>query len=205
RDVTERKTAEEALRESQGQLRSLAVHLQQIQEKERSRIARDIHDEFGQLLTAMKYDLSWMKRRLHEDQEPLVEMSEKMSKLIENAVKTVQRISSELRPALLDDLGLVAAIEWYAGEYQDRTGTKCAVTCDPDEIILDRELSTAVFRAFQEALTNVARHADATKVEVSLKKDDRELVLNVRDDGKGITEEDIFDSKSFYRRGYLRF
>ena len=196
-DITERKRAEEELKNSSEQLRNLSVYLQFVREEERKRIAREIHDEFGQALTALKIDLSWLGKRLPSGQKLLLEKIESMSKRIDMTIQTVRRISSELRPRILDDFGLAAAIEWQAEEFQNRTGIKCEVTLDNENIILDPDFSTMIFRIFQESLTNVARHANATRVEVSLKKKADKLVLEVKDNGKGITEEQISDPKSF--------
>lgn len=120
-----------------------------------------------------------------------------MSKLIDKTLQTVKRISTELRPGLLDDLGLAAAIEWQGDEFQDRAGIRCEVTVNPPDMILEQDRSTAIFRIFQEALTNIARHAHATLVKVSLKKRAGKVELRVRDNGKGITQEQISDPKSF--------
>jgi len=156
-----------------------------------------MHDQLGQALTAMKMDLSWLDNRLPKDQKPLFAKIRSMSKLADATLRTVKRISTELRPGLLDDLGLTAAIEWQAQEFQTRTGIKCAITTDPEDIILDKDHSTAIFRIFQETLTNVARHAKATKVKVSLKEKAGKIELKVKDNGKGITEEQISNPKSF--------
>lgn len=197
RNITERKKAEEELRSSREQLRNLSAYLQSAREQERTNIAREIHDELGQTLTAFKMDLSWLDRRLIKDRKLLLDKINSMSKVVTVTIRAVQRISTELRPGLLDDLGLIAAIEWQSEEFQNRTGIKCEVTLGPDDIILDQDRSTAIFRIFQETLTNVARHADATNVKVSLKKENEKLVLKVNDNGKGIKERQIFDSKSF--------
>jgi len=189
--------AEEELKKSREELRNLSTYLQSVREEERTRIAREIHDELGQALTALKIDLSWLNNRLPEEQKPLFEKIESMSKLIDSTIQTVRRISSELRPGILDDLGIAAAIEWQAEEFQSRTGIKCEVTLEPEDIILDKDYSTTIFRICQEAMTNVARHANATRVEVSLKEKSGKLVLEVKDNGKGITEEQIADPKSF--------
>jgi len=196
-DVTERVQAEEELRCSQEQLRSLADHLQTVREDERTSIAREIHDELGQALTGLKMDLSWMAKKIPEDQKSLLDKVHSMSELTGTTLRTVQRISTELRPGLLDDLGLVAAAEWQIEEFQNRTGIKSKLTVDPEDITLDDRRSTALFRILQETLTNVARHAQATRVQVSLKEKDGVLKLRVRDNGIGITKEQISDSKSF--------
>ena len=197
KDITERKRAEEELEKSREQLRNLAIHLQSVREGERTAIAREIHDDLGQALTGLKMDVSWLAKKLPRDQEPLLDKTKAMTELTDATIKTVKRISTELRPGLLDDLGLIPAIEWQADEFQNRTGITCALSVNPADIVLDRDRSTALFRIFQETLTNVARHAHATKVRVSLKEKNGIVELKVGDNGKGITEEQISDPKSF--------
>ncbi len=197
RDITESKRAEEEIKNSQSQLRNLAAHLQSVREEERTLIAREMHDELGQALTAMKMDLSWLNNRLPKDNRSLLQKTKSMSKLADATLQTIKKISTELRPGLLDDLGLPAAIEWQAEEFQTRTGIKCKITVDPKDIILDKDSSTAIFRIFQETLTNVARHAKATRIKVSLKEKAGKLELRVRDNGKGITEDQVSNPKSF--------
>jgi PAS domain S-box-containing protein len=197
RDITNYRNAEEKLKGSQEQLRDLTAHLQSIREQERTLIAREMHDELGQSLTALKMDLSWLDRKTPKDQKPLVDRIISMRKLIDSTLQTVKRISTDLRPELLDDLGLSAAIEWQGEEFQNRTGIKCVVTLDPEEIILDQDCSTAIFRIFQETLTNVARHSHATRVTVKLKMKMGKIELRVKDNGKGITEKQISGPKSF--------
>ncbi|MGD2244935.1 MAG: PAS domain S-box protein [Candidatus Aminicenantes bacterium] len=196
RDITEKKMAEDALRESEEQLRNLAAHLQSIREEERASVAREIHDELGQALTALKMDLSWLDKKLPEEQRPLLKKTKSMSQLIDSTIHIVQRLSAELRPGLLDDIGLFATIEWQAEEFQKRTGIVCELSVSSQKINLDQERSTAIFRIFQETLTNIARHANATKVRVNLVKKGRKLELTIKDNGKGITEEKISDPKS---------
>jgi two-component system sensor histidine kinase UhpB len=197
RDITERVQAEEELKRSQEELRNLADHLQSVREQERTNIAREIHDDLGQTLTALKMDISWLRKKLPKDQETLLEKTKAMTKLTDMTIKTVKRISTELRPGLLDDLGLVAAIEWQAEEFKNRTGITYKLTIDPEEIILDPDRSTTIFRIFQETLTNIARHAKATRVTITLKEKDDKVALRVRDNGKGITEKQISHPKSF--------
>lgn len=196
-EIKIRKKGEDDLRKSHKQLQDLTAHIELIREKERSKIARNIHDELGQSLTALHMDLSWLKKRLQKGQESLSEKAGSMLKLISMIIKTVQRISSELRPGLLDDLGLAAAIEWQAKEFQKRAGIECKVSADPKDIVLDKDRSTIVFRVLQEALTNVARHANATGVRVNLKAKPRKLLLEVKDNGKGITKGQILNISSF--------
>ena len=195
-DITERKAVEQELNNSREQLRILLAHLQSVREDERTRISREIHDELGQSLTALKIDLSWLLKRLSKEQKPLIEKAELMSNLIDMNIQTVKRISAELRPGLLDDLGLPAAFEWQAEDFQKRTGIHCEVRIHPEDIALDRNLSTAIFRIFQETLTNVVRHAKAKNVGVTLTKKKEEVLLEVKDDGKGITEKQISSPKS---------
>jgi len=196
-DITERKQAEEELKSSREQLRNLSAYLQSAREQERTNIAREIHDEMGQTLTALKMDLSWLAKKLPKDQKSLLEKTRSMSELTDMTIKTVKKVSTELRPGLLDDLGLAAAMEWQAEEFQNRMGIKCELTLDPKDIMLDEKRSTAIFRIFQETLTNVARHAHATRIKVSFKEVAGTLELKVRDNGKGIAEKQISDPKSF--------
>ncbi|MBW2739297.1 MAG: HAMP domain-containing protein [Deltaproteobacteria bacterium] len=197
REIAERKRSEKELKQSRKRLRDLASHLQTIREKEGSRIAREIHDELGQALTALKMDTHWVGQRLSGDQQLLLEKAKSMSKLIDTTIHSVQRISSELRPGLLDDLGLSAAIEWQANEFRSRTNIQCKIISIPEDIILDSDSSTAIFRIFQETLTNIARHANATRVEVMLKQKSGTAELIVHDNGKGITENEISNPRAF--------
>ena len=197
RDITERKQAEEQLKASREQLRSLSAHLQSVREEERTSLARDIHDELGQALTALKIDLSRLAERFPTDQKSLFEKMQSMPELVDMTIQKVKRISAELRPGVLDDFGLVAAIEWQADEFRKLIGIRIKISPRPKDIVLDRDRSTALFRIFQELLTNVARHANATKVKVSLVEKAGKIVLKVSDNGKGITNEQISDSKAF--------
>ena len=196
RDITAKKMAEEALRESKEQLRNLATHIQSVREEERTAVAREIHDELGQALTAIKMDLSWLDKKIPAEYSPLFKKTKAMSALIDSTIQTVQRISAELRPGLLDDIGLLAAVEWQAEEFQKRTGISCDLSVSSQDITLDQDRSTAVFRIFQETLTNITRHAHASQVKVSLAKKDNALELKVKDNGRGIIEEKISDPKS---------
>ena len=196
-DITEQKKAEQELRKSQRQLRDLSTHLESVREQERRSIAREIHDDIGQGMTALKMDLVWFQKRLREDQGALSEKMTSMVRLVDTTIQSLKRISSELRPGVLDDLGLSAAMEWMASGFQERTGITCELNFDPEEIVSDESLSTAIFRIFQESLTNVGRHADATRVKIGLRQETGTLVLTVRDNGKGITPEQISDSQSF--------
>jgi len=191
RDITERKRVEQELQRSFDQLRALAARLQTAREDERQRIARELHDELGQGLTAIKLDLSSLIRPLPADQTPQAEKAQSILTLAEQLIQSVRRISLELRPALLDHLGLVAALEWAAGEFEARTGIECRLDLPEDSLAIDPERATAMFRIFQETLTNVARHANATEVDVRLAREDGDLTLEVRDNGIGVSEEEL--------------
>ena len=195
-DITNSKSTQENLEKSSQELRSLSEHLISLREEERTLLAREIHDELGQALTALKMDLSWLSKKLPEGQRPLAEKIGSMLKLVDNTVKTVKRLSTELRPGLLDDLGLVAAMEWQAGEFQKRTGIKTELSFEPYDIMVDNEQATALFRIFQEVLTNVARHAAATRIDAYLRERDGVLELSVRDNGKGIEQAMVNSPKS---------
>jgi len=198
-DLVVRRTAE--LAQSHEQLRNLAAHVQAAREEERTRVAREVHDELGQILTALKIDLSWLKKHISEAEieglrHVLLEKIQLMSSLSDKTIHAVQRISAALRPPMLDHFGLMAAIEWYAEQFQERTGVACTVASTEQRIEVDKAASTALFRICQEALTNVARHAEATKVAVCIEKKDGSHTLTVKDNGRGITESESHSSES---------
>lgn len=188
--------AEERLRRSEEQLRRLAGHLISVREEERRHIAREIHDELGQVLTGLKMDVTWLARRLNDDQRLLLEKTDSMSRLIDAAFVTVRRIATGLRPEVLDNMGLVAAVDWQAKEFQKRTGIRCRVELPPESVKLDLNASTTAFRIFQEILTNVARHARATRVDICLGVSKDRLTLEVADNGVGISEGEVDGKKS---------
>lgn len=188
--------AEEQLRESHERLRALSVYLQRVREEERTRISREVHDELGQALTSCKLDLSWVAGKLPRECRPLLEKTKALITHIDSTIQTVRRISSELRPGVLDHLGLVAALEWQATEFQNRTGIKCEVQADIGEAGLDQNLSTTLFRIFQETLTNIIRHAGATEVTVRLNELDGHINLEVKDNGRGISRTDVSNTRS---------
>ena len=195
-DITDRKQTEQRLRDSREQARALTGHLERIREEERTRIAREIHDELGQALTGLKMDLSWFAARL-PNQPALADKSAAMLKLIDSTVHAVRRLSTELRPAILDNLGLIPAIEWLAQEFQKRTGVTCEFTSDNEDLTLDEQRTTALFRICQEALTNVTRYAQARAVRIALTTDGGPITLRIHDDGRGITEAETRGTKSF--------
>ena len=196
REIADRKRTEDEYRGSTDQLRELSARLQSVREEERTHIARVIHDELGQTLTGLKMDVAWLQRHLDRQQPALLEKTQEMSDLIDTTIQTVRRISSELRPGILDDLGLVATIEWQLQEFQTRSGIQGKLISAPEETTLDADGATAAFRIFQEILTNVARHAQATQVEVILEESASFLTLQVQDNGRGITDGEINSPKS---------
>ena len=201
RDITERKQAEADLRKSREQLRALAAHLESVREEERSAIAKEVHDELGQGMTGLKFDLAWVASRLPEASPALREMVTEMLTRLDTMIRVVRQLSEELRPSLLDVLGLVEAIEWQAREFRARTGLECAVAAKEGIPPLPGAQATALFRICQEALTNVARHAQASRVTIRVEEDADQLILAIEDNGKGITDQEIVKGSSL---GLLR-
>lgn len=200
RDITQRKKAEKDLKDSYAAIRTLSSHLQNIREEERSHIAREIHDELGQQLTVLKLDLSWLQRKINaitEDEAMNLRINE-MLNLINETVNSVRRISSSLRPSLLDDIGLLAAVEWHLQEFEKRSGIK--VNFVSSELASDTPLppstATALFRILQESLTNIVRHANASEVNVSLFINSEVIILNISDNGVGFNPETINKKKT---------
>jgi PAS domain S-box-containing protein len=189
RDVTERVRAEEALRRSQQELRELASRMDSVREQEKSRIARELHDELAQALTALKMDTSWIAERLPTGQVALAAKLAAMQAMLDGTVAATRRISADLRPLLLDDLGLVPAAEWLVQNFSERTGVRCELSVGTPELELEHSLASAVFRILQESLTNVARHAQASLVEVMLESSADQVTLTVRDNGRGFSPE----------------
>lgn len=183
----------ERLKESEDKLRRLAAHLISVREEERAHIAREIHDELGQVLTGLKMEVTWLAKRLRE--KPLIEKTDSMCKLIDTTVQTVRKIATGLRPEMLDDMGLIAAVGWQAKEFQKRTGIRCRAKLPP-EVKLDIDVSTTMFRIFQEILTNVARHSRATRVDMELTIAEDKVGLEVVDNGVGIADSDLNGKKS---------
>jgi PAS domain S-box-containing protein len=188
-EIAERQHAEEELRKSRDQLRALAARLQSVREEERTYIAREIHDELGQACTAIKMDLALIRHKLTKRQTRLRAKVDSATQLVDGTIVTLRKIASELRPRTLDDLGLPAALEAQAQEFESRTGIHCSVILPPEPLTLDTDRSTAVFRIFQESLTNVARHAHATRVEARLRRENDRIVFQVFDNGTGFDPE----------------
>jgi PAS domain S-box-containing protein len=185
-DITDRVKIENALLERTKEIEKLTDHLQKIREEERSRISREIHDILGQQLTALKMDSNWLKKKYADHDTIVAERIDDMVSLIDDTIKTVRRISSELRPGILDDLGLVAALEWQGAEFEKKTGIAVTFSANTPEVDLDRNFCTNIFRIYQEALTNVARHANATKVLCQFRMKDNCIQLVIADNGNGI-------------------
>lgn len=204
-DITERKRNEEALRlhqqrleESETRLRELAAFLQTVREEERTRIARELHDELGQALTALRLDLGWLRGKCGSFGSLSASAAERVAAalgVVEQSIVSLRRISEDLRPAMLDSLGLAAAIEHHVSQFTQRTGIPCRLSMNREEFDLDGNLATAVFRIVQEALTNIARHAEATEASVCIEENGDSIRLEVRDDGRGFAA--VSDKKTF--------
>jgi len=195
-EAEERKRAEKETLASHEAFRALAARIQAAREEERTHAAREIHDLLAQELTALQIEIIWLGRKLAEpmdkwNQQILLEKVEAMKALTDQASQSVQRVASDLRPVVLDTLGLCAATEWVAADFQKRTGIDCTASVPAQGLTLDRERSTAVFRILQESLTNIIRHARATRVEINLWRRAGEIRLTVRDNGRGIQPEEL--------------
>jgi len=196
-DVTELRNAREQIERSREQLRSLAAQVELLREGERRAIAREIHDELGQALTGLKLDLKWLEKKpLSIEDDEIRERVNSMVEVVDSNIEIVRKISSRLRPHVLDDLGLAAAVDWQISEFMKKTKIDCSFRSEIYENKYDDHLITALFRILQEALTNVARHAGASRVEVDLYELDDHLVLEVRDNGRGIKVSELKDTSS---------
>jgi PAS domain S-box-containing protein len=194
-DVTEAKQREAEIARSHERLRELSQHLLSMREEQRTKISREIHDVLGGTLTALKMDLSWLSR--HTTDPKLAERVQTMMDLIRDAIDTVRKISADLRPGALDNLGLFDAIEWEAGRFRERLDIECNIAMQADPIELPDQVATAIFRIFQEALTNISRHAQATRVDITVTHADHVLTVEVRDNGQGISKSELHHSKSY--------
>lgn len=194
--IKEKEAAVAELAESYSQVRKLASHLQEVREEERSAIAREIHDELGQLLTGLKLDLSWLTMKLESAGEEIKLKVGAAEKLATHCLKTVRKISKELHPAILDKVGIMEAIHWQSTEFENRSGIRVALDLTTASVEVSFKTAIALYRIFQECLTNIARHANATKVWCSLEKNDADLVLTVTDNGNGFDMGEIKEKQS---------
>lgn len=196
-DVTERKRDEEHLQHSLQRMRELAAHLQRVREEERRRIAQEMHDELGHQLTALKLDLAWLSHEPIDGESGVKERLADMTRLLDRTMRTLRTLTSELHPEVLDHFGLAAAVEWQVEEFQDHADFRTELDVQAEELSLPDESATAVYRIFQEALTNVARHARAKNVKVSLKREGCSLRLRIEDDGRGFDPDAVEEKRSF--------
>jgi PAS domain S-box-containing protein len=200
-DITARKRAEEVLRDSREQLRALAVYLQSVREEERTRVAREVHGDVGQALAGLKSELAWLERKLTQGPGPtslalVLERLKALPDAVAAMVATVEKIAAELRPAVLDESGLEAAIAWQVREFEARTGIKCIFDSKVGKAKVDPDRATALFRIFQETLTNIVRQSKATQASVHLRKEGDKLVLEVQNNGRGAAEPEISGTRS---------
>ncbi|OFA03427.1 PAS domain-containing sensor histidine kinase [Duganella sp. HH101] len=196
RDITERKQVQEQLEQSYSQLRELSAALQTIREEERKHIARELHDDLGQLLATLRVDLALLQQQ-HSNDAVARKLQAGMDELLMSAITSLRRIASNLRPRALDEGGLYFALESLRQEFVARYGIACTLDANEEDLILDDAYSTAIFRIAQEALTNITRHAEARKVMLSLYRTDSMLQITIHDDGRGIAEKDMDKASSF--------
>jgi len=190
------KQAEESLKSSRNQLRALATYLLSVRESERTVIARELHDEFGQALTSLQLGLSWISRKLTPQQRPLQEKIKSLSATTTSLIRSVKNIASELRPGVLDELGLVKTLKSEAREFEGHTGIRCRFKTNIARAKFDHSAAVAIFRIVQASLTNVARHARASRALITLMKKKNGLILTVMDNGKGITRKLVYSHDS---------
>jgi signal transduction histidine kinase len=201
RDITVRKQAENALLASQRELRELSARVLEAREDEKARIARELHDELGQLLTALKMDLSWVRERVPESE--LTPKLDEMGRLLDQTVASTRRIAADLRPLMLDDLGLADAASWLVDDFGKRYGIASRIELPGDGALenMPKSTATAVYRAIQESLTNIARHAGAKNARVVIAAENGSLEVEVEDDGRGIAPEDLAKARSLGLKG----
>ena len=200
-DVTGKVQAELELKQSHRQLRELSSYLENIREEERKHIAREIHDELGQQLTLLKLDLLQMCKKIRPEDSELIEKMKQADQLLVETMRSVRKIATQLRPSILDNLGLVSALEWQSREFEKNFGIHCVFESLLYEPQFSTQQSNALFRIYQEALTNIARHAHATQVDAVLSQEDNRIVLEIRDNGKGFRKEDLAGKKTLGLEG----
>ena len=201
RDITLRKQRDDTLERQQRELRELSARVLEAREEEKTLLARELHDELGQLLTALKMDLGWLRERLPEPQ--LAARAAEMNEMLDKTVAATRRISADLRPLMLDDLGLAEAASWLAEDFARRSGVECRISIPEDLALegLSKTVATTVYRAVQESLTNIARHARASSAWVSFSREESQLLVEVEDDGRGIAPEDLANARSLGLKG----
>ncbi len=195
-EIGERRKMEAALQDSRERLRHLSIHLQKIREEERTSLSRELHDEFGQTLTGMKLDVSWIKRRVASDDGLVVERLNSVLAALDHTIIAVQRMSARLRPVALDDFGLRDAVELAARDVTKRTNIVCHIISEPHNMTLNDTVTTEAFRVLQEALTNIVRHSGAREVTILLRKRKDVFTMEVSDDGKGIRKKELVNPRS---------
>lgn len=203
RDITLRKTEQDALQSHQQELRRLSAQVLEAREEEKTRIARELHDELGQLLTALKMDLAWLRERLPPGDADAAQRAEQMGRVLDQTVGSTRRIASDLRPLMLDDLGLAEAANWLVADFSGRSGVHCEMRMQGGGALegVDKGVATTIYRALQESLTNIARHAGASKAWVSFGADNGEIYFEVEDDGRGIEPADLAKTRSLGLKG----
>ncbi|HEY5471338.1 MAG TPA: PAS domain S-box protein [Bacteroidales bacterium] len=203
RDITERKKIEEELRTSKELLEKLNAHLNEVREDERSKIALNLHDDFGQRLTALNLDLAWLKSRMGVQSTGVKKKLEEMSLMINESIDSIRELSSFLRPAILYELGLVPAFEWQLKKFENQSGIKCHFNCKPKEFQIEDDISLILYRILQESLTNILRHSEASEVVIDLGTTKMNIKLTIKDNGKGIEEEKISSPESMGITGII--
>lgn len=195
-DITKRVKLENDLKQSRENLRNLTSHLYKIMETDRKSLSHKIHDDFGQILSAVKLDIGWLKKRLNPDQDDVREKLNSIVSKISESVQTARKLYSDLRPPILDDFGFDSAAHWLVDQFQEQTGIHCRLTSEIDDTLLSHDIVTAAFRILQEALSNIRRHAGATQVKVEIAQNSSRIFLNVTDNGRGIQESKSASSQS---------
>ena len=204
RDITVRRILEAELRVSHEKMKALTAKLEDVREEERTHISRELHDELGQVLTGLKIDLTWLAKRLPEEQRPLLDKANAMRGQIDSIIEYIRRIATQLRPKLLDDFGFVEAIEWLISDFRERTAIRCRFRSNMQHMSIDPKASTIIFRLIQETLTNIMRHSGASSVSIDMKKTAARLVIQVKDNGVGINENDMKATRSLGILGMRR-
>ena len=203
RDITRRKVFEDTLRQQQQELRELSARVQEAREEEKTRIARELHDELGQLLTALKMDLAWLRERLPTHERELIARADSMSALLDRTVSSSRRIAADLRPLMLDDLGLADAAQWLVEDFGKHSGIRLELRAAQAEALesLSKGAATTVYRAIQESLTNIARHSGAKNAWIVMAQEDGSLYVEIEDDGRGIAASDMAKASSLGLKG----